>query len=284
MKPLCSLNGRILPLTEARIDPQDRGFLFGDSLYEGIKVLDGTILHLDLHLDRLRSGLGRVDIPSPDDLELRCHELVEACGPDTGFLYLQVTRGVGPRSHVPPRDLAPTILILPSAPVYDPPAGRPRSAVTAPDWRWQHCDLKTNSLMATVQGKLRMRDLNADEVLFVGPAGQLREGGNTTLFVRRDDLLETHPLDGHILPGITRRILLRLADELRLPVVERAPLLTDRESWQEAFLCGTLTGVQPLTVLDDDKVADGAVGEWTRDLARDHAALEEDLTRRGVPR
>jgi D-alanine transaminase len=91
-------------------------------------------------------------------------------------------------------------------------------------------------------------------------------------------------LDGHILPGITRRILLRLADELRLPVVERAPLLADRESWQEAFLCGTLTGVQPLTVLDDDKVADGAVGEWTRDLARDHAALEEDLTRRGVPR
>ena len=284
MKPLCSLNGRILPLAEARIDPQDRGFLFGDSLYEGIKVLHGRILHLGPHLDRLRSGLGRVDITPPEDLELQCRELVEACGPDTGFLYLQVTRGVGPRSHVPTTDFVPTVLILPSAPVYDPPAGRPRRAVTAPDWRWQHCDLKTNSLMATVQGKLRMRDLHADEVLFVGPAGELREGGNTTLFVRRDDLLETHPLDGHILPGITRRILLRLADELRLPVVERAPLLADRESWQEAFLCGTLTGVQPLTVLDDDKVADGAVGEWTRDLARDHAALEEDLTRRGVPR
>ena len=136
--------------------------------------------------------------------------------------------------------------------------------------------------MATVQGKLRMRDVNADEVLFVGPAGELREGGNTTLFVRRDDLLETHPLDGHILPGITRRILLRLADERRLPGVERAPLLADRDSWQEAFLCGTLTGVQPLTVLDDDKVADGAVGPWTRDLARDLAAREEELVGREV--
>ncbi|MGB6364919.1 MAG: aminotransferase class IV, partial [Thermoanaerobaculia bacterium] len=109
MKPLCSLNGRILPLAEARIDPQDRGFLFGDSLYEGIKVLHGRILHLDLHLDRLLSGLGRIDITPPEGLELRCRQLVEACGPDTGFLYLQVTRGVGQRSHVPPRDLAPTV-------------------------------------------------------------------------------------------------------------------------------------------------------------------------------
>lgn len=284
MKSLCSLNGRILPLAEARIDPQDRGFLFGDSLYEGIKVLHGRILHLGPHLDRLRSGLGRVDITPPEDLELQCRELVEACGPDTGFLYLQVTRGVGPRSHVPPTDFAPTVLILPSAPVYDPPAGRPRRAVTAPDWRWQHCDLKTNSLMATVQGKLRMRDRDADEVLFVGPAGELREGGSTSLFVRRDDLLETHPLDGHILPGVTRRILLRLADERMLPVVERAPLLAERDSWQEAFLCGTLTGVQPLTVLDDEKVADGAVGSWTRDLAQDHAALEEELVSQEVSR
>ena len=284
MKPLCSLNGRILPLAEARIDPQDRGFLFGDSLYEGIKVLHGRILHLDLHLDRLLSGLGRIDITPPEGLELRCRQLVEACGPDTGFLYLQVTRGVGQRSHVPPRDLAPTVLILPSAPVYDPPARRPRRAVTAPDWRWQHCDLKTNSLVATVQGKLRMRDRDADEVLFVGPAGELREGGSTSLFVRRDDLLETHPLDGQILPGITRRILLRLADERRLPVVERAPLLADRDSWQEAFLCGTLTGVQPLTVLDGEKVADGTLGSWTRDLAQDHAALEEELISQEVPR
>jgi len=284
MKPLCSFNGRILPLAEARIDPQDRGFLFGDSLYEGIKVLRGRILHLDLHLDRLCSGLGRIDITPPEGLELRCRELVEACGPDTGFLYLQVTRGVGPRSHVPPRHLAPTVLILPSAPAYDPPAGRPRRAITAPDWRWQHCDLKTNSLMATVQGKLRMRDGDADEVLFVGPAGELREGGSTTLFVRRDDLLETHPLDGHILPGITRRILLRFADERRLPVVEHAPLLAHRDSWQEAFLCGTLTGVQPLTVLDDEKVADGTLGSWTRDLAEDHAALEAELIRQEVPR
>ena len=283
MKPLCSLDGRILPLAEARIDPQDRGLLFGDSLYEGITVLRGRILHLEAHLDRLRSGLGRIDIQPPADLELRCRQLVEACGPDTGFLYLQVTRGVGQRSHVPPRDLTPTVLILPSTPAYDPPAGRPRRAITAPDWRWQHCDLKTNSLMATVQGKLRMRDENADEVLFVGPNGELREGGSSSLFVRRDDLLETHPLDGHILPGITRRILLRLADERRLPVVERGPLLAERDSWQEAFLCGTLTGVQPLTVLDEDKVADGAVGSWTQDLAQDHATFEEELVSQEAP-
>lgn len=277
MKPLCSLDGRILPLAEARIDPQDRGFLFGDSLYEGIKVLAGEILHLEPHLQRLRSGLARIAIEPPAGLERYCRELVEACGPDTGFLYLQVTRGVATRSHLPPRDLAPTVLILPSTPQYDPPAGRPRRAITAPDWRWQHCDLKTNSLMATVQGKLLASDRGADEVIFVGPDGELREGGSTNLFVRRADVLETHPLDGHILPGITRRLLMDLAGELELPLVERAPRLDGRDSWQEAFLCGTLTGVQPLTVLDDREVAGAAVGSWTQRLAEALATLEEKL-------
>lgn len=277
MRPLCSLDGRILPLAEARIDPHDRGFLFGDSLYEGIKVLAGEILHLEPHLERLRSGLVRIAIEPPAGLERYCRELVEACGPDTGFLYLQVTRGVAPRSHLPPRDLEPTVLILPSTPEYDPPAGRPRRAITSPDWRWQHCDLKTNSLMATVQGKLLAGERGADEVIFVGPQGELREGGSTNLFVRRADVLDTHPLDGHILPGITRRLLMDLAGELDLPLVERAPRLDERDSWQEAFLCGTLTGVQPLAVLDGQEVGGGAAGSWTQRLAEALAALEEKL-------
>ncbi len=227
----------------------------------------------------MRSGLARIDIPEPDGLEDSCHKLVEAASLDTGFLFLQITRGSGPRAHLPPKDLEPTVLILPSTPVYDPPAGRQKRVVTCPDWRWQHCDLKTTSLMATVLGKLRARDAEMDEVVFVGSDGEVREGGSTNLFVRRNDTLETHPLNGRILAGVTRACLLELAAAADFPVEERAPRWSERDEWQEAFLCGTLTGVQPVTELDGQVVAGGAGGPWTKRLAEDYASLEESTAK-----
>ncbi len=273
--PICHLNGRLMPLAEARIDPLDRGFLFGDALYEGIKVLRGTTLFLDAHLRRLRSGLEGIEIPAPADLGQACCDLVAACDLETGFLYLQVSRGVAPRSHMPPRELAPTVLILASRPVFDPPAGCPRRLITVPDWRWRRNDLKTTSLMGTVLGKLEARRSGAEEVVFVGAAGELREGGSTNIFVRHRNRLETHPLDGRILPGVTRAILLELAAAEGLPLSERAPLLAERQAWQEVFVCGTLTGVQPVVEIDQAPVADGRTGAWTRRLAAAVAAREE---------
>ncbi len=276
---ICHLNGHLLSLAEARIDPLDRGFLFGDALYEGIKVLGGTALFLEAHLDRLRAGLERIEIPVPEGLQEACHQLVEACELGTGFLYLQVTRGVAPRMHIPPLELAPTVLILASRPAFDPPAGRPQRLVTVPDCRWQRNDLKTTSLMGTVLGKLEARRTGADEVVFVGAAGELREGGSTNLFVRVEDRLETHPLDGRILPGVTRAILLKLAAQRGLPVVERAPRMAKRERWREVFVCGTLTGVQPVIEIDAHPVAGGVTGEWTRQLAAALTAHEQRQAR-----
>lgn len=274
---LCSLNGRIVPLDEARIDPRDRGFQFGDAVYEVVKVVDGVALHLEEHLDRLRDGLHRVEIPVPDRLAERCRDLLAASGLATGSLYLQVTRGVAPRSRMPPAGLEPTVIILPAEHGFDPPAGGPLAAVTFADPRWRHCDVKTTSLMATVTGKLAARDAGADEVVFLGPEGEVREGGSTNLFVRREDVLETHPVDGRILRGVTRLLLLRLAADEGFPVVERAPRLAEREEWQEAFLCGTLTGVQPLIDLDGEPVADGGSDPWTRRLAHALDRYERDL-------
>ncbi len=264
---LCSLNGRIVPLAEARIDPRDRGYTFGDAIYEVVKVAGGTALHLEPHLERMRAGLERVRISAPADLAERCRELLAATGLDGGSLYLQITRGVAPRTRMPPLDLEPTVLILANRHGFDPPAGRPHSAVTLADPRWLHCDVKTTSLMATVTGKLSALDAGADEVIFVGEDGALREGGSTNLFVRRGDVFETHPTDGRILRGVTRGVLLRLAAEMGIAVAERAPRLGERGEWREAFLCGTLTGVQPLARLDGEPVPGGDGGEWTRRLA-----------------
>lgn len=280
---LCHINGKIVPLAQARIDPRDRGFLFGDALYEGFKVLRGTVLHLEEHLDRLRGGLERLRIPEPADLAGRCHELVAACRLETGFLYLQVTRGAGPRTRSPDLSLEPTVFLEATPRVYEAAAAGSRRAVTMPDPRWRHCDIKSTSLVATVTGKLRAADAGVDEILFVGEQGEIREGGNTSFFARRGGVLETHPLDGRVLPGVTRRLVLalaqKLAGELGLRIDETAPRVAARGAWDEAFLTGTITGLQPLVELDGAPIGDGAAGPWTRALG---AALDRLDARRAA--
>jgi D-alanine transaminase len=278
---LCSLNGVLQPIEEARIHPLDRGFLFGDAVYEVVKTEQATLLHFVPHLERLRSGLRRLRICVPRDLERLSAELVAARELETGSLYLQVTRGVAPRSHLPPEDLEPTVLLLAFEHDYSPPAKRPHRVITVPDTRWSHCDLKTTSLIATVAAKLTTRDAGAHEVLFVSEEGEIREGGSTNFFVRRDDRLETHPLDGRILPGITRSLILRLCAERGLPVVERAPRLDHRGQWQEAFLCGTLTGIQPVVAMDERPVPPSTAGEWTQRIAEALAQYEDRLLTNG---
>lgn len=283
MDGLCHLNGRILPLSEARIHPLDRGFVFGDALYEVVRVRSGVLLDADAHLRRLANGLERVGIPRPTGLATACRELVAAAGLVSGSVYLQVTRGVAPRSHRPPEGTEPTVFILPSSHAHDRPAGRRLRAITVDDRRWGNCDVKTTSLMATVLARRAAAEAEVDEVLFVGPAGELREGGQTSLLVRIGDRWLSHPQDRHVLPGVTRDLLVRFAVDEGMPIDESAPRLAGLDDWREALLCGTLTGVQPLVEIDGRRIAGGDAGDWTRRLAervdrheRDQAASAAD--------
>lgn len=270
------LNGETVAVATARISPLDRGFLFGDGVYEVVRVRGGLTLFLARHLERLRASLAAVAIPEPAGIEAGCRAVLAATGLREGSLYIQVTRGAGTRHHLPAPDMTPTWIILPSDQAPLRPGERPMSAVSWGDPRWQRCDIKTVSLMGTVLGKLQARQAAADEVLFVGPDGAVREGGSTSLFVRRRDRLETHPLDGRILPSITRERVLGLCRAERLPFEQTAPRLDQRQDWDEAFLCGTLTGLQPLVMLDGRAVAGAEAGEWTARLA---AALQDDEDR-----
>jgi D-alanine transaminase len=269
--PLCSLDGRIAPLAEARLSPLDRGFLFGDGIYEVVKLVGGQAVLWPGHRRRLEAGLAVARIEPAggvDGVAAVCRELVAASGMVDGSLYLQVTRGAGPRERLPPADLAATVFAFVQAHAQSsPPAGRRLRAVAVEDGRWGRCDVKTVSLMATVLGKLAARDAGADEVLFRGPGGDLREGGSTTLFAFRDGALVTHPRGPRILPGITRDAVLAVAGEFGLAVEETPPAWAERGRWQEAFLCGTLTGVQPLVELDGAVVGGGEAGPWTRRIA-----------------
>lgn len=277
MEQLCSLNGRIAPIAETAISPLDRGLLFGDGVYETVRVVGGRPLRLARHLDRLARSLAAVGIPRPEGMFHSALELIRACALETGSLFIQVTRGAGPRTHLPDPALTPTLLLLPAAHAHAPAGSRRLRAVTMPDPRWQRCDIKTTSLMGAVLGKLRARDQQVDEVVFVGAGGELREGGSTSLFVRRGDHLETHPLDGRVLPGITRARVPAWAASEGLPLAERAPRLEERDEWVEVFLCGTLTGVQPVVELDGRAVGNGGLGDWTRAFAGRAAAEEAEL-------
>ncbi|MDX1632808.1 MAG: aminotransferase class IV, partial [Thermoanaerobaculia bacterium] len=253
----CFLDGRFLPLEEARIDPLDRGFLFGDGVYEVVKIREARLLFLDEHLRRLRGSLETARMPCPWNLTEVAERLLEDDPVDEGSLYVQVTRGPGPRGHFPPEDPEPTVFAYATEHSHLPLPGPGLEVVTVPDWRWGRCDLKTTSLMATVLGKMEARDAGADEVVFVADDGEVREGGSTSLLVRRSDAWETHPLDRSVLPGITRAVLVELVSELEMPFRERPPRIEERDDWQELLLCGTLTGVQGVVAWDGEPVAGG---------------------------
>jgi D-alanine transaminase len=281
---LCLLDGRIVPLAEARISPLDRGFLFGDSVYEVVKILGGRPLFLDRHLARLDAGLEAMAIPVPGALEPALVELVAANALGDAALYLQVTRGAPPqRTHLPPPGFGPTVFAMASGIEYPekPEIAPGLTAISRDDDRWGRCDIKTTALAATVLGKLAAAGRGATESLFTGPGGELREGGNTSLFVRDDTGWHTHPLGREILPGVTRAVILEAAKGATLAIEDRAPLLAGRGGWHEAFLAGTTTGVRGLIELDGAPVGDGAVGPETRRCARLLADAEEREAARG---
>lgn len=281
----CLLNGRIVPFGEARISPLDRGFLFGDAVYEAVKVTGGRPLFLGRHLERLAASLAAMHIAAPGELAPKLSELVAANALADGVLYLQVTRGVARRrAHLPPADLEPTLFAMTSALDYpERPENEPGlAAVTRPDDRWGHCDVKTTALAAGVLAKLAAADAGAVEALFAGADGALREGGNTNLFVRDGDGWHTHPLGPQILAGVTRAVLLEEAARFGVDIAQRAPRSAARDDWREAFLCGTTTGVRGLVTLDGAPIADGEVGAETRRFARWLRAAELAEAERGA--
>ncbi|MCM2269191.1 MAG: aminotransferase class IV, partial [Thermoanaerobaculia bacterium] len=216
-------------------------------------------------------------IAAPGELVPKLAELVAANALGDGVLYLQVTRGVARhRSHLPPPELVPTLFAMTSALVYpERPENEPGiAAISRADERWGRCDVKTTALAASVLAKLAAADAGAVEALFVGDGGELREGGNTNLFVRDADGWHTHPTGHEILAGVTRALLLEEAARFGVAVAPRSPRLAARDGWREAFLTGTTTGVRGLVDLDGRPIGDGAVGAETRRFARWLHAVE----------
>jgi D-alanine transaminase len=271
MSRIVFLNGSFMPQDEARIPIMDRGFLFADGVYEGIGVLGGRLVDNDAHLERLERSLREIRIPnlhSRAEWTKLQRELVQRNGLMEGFLYLQVTRGVAERDFLFPTGATPTVVMFTQAKaiVKSPIADRGIDVVSVPDQRWKRRDIKSLSLLAQVLAKQEASEAGTQEAWLVED-GYVTEGGSSSAFIiTKAGSIVVRPLSNSILPGITRRAILNLAQEAGLSVEERLFTLEEAFEAAEAFNTSASTFVLPVVSIDGRPVADGKPGPLTRRL------------------
>jgi D-alanine transaminase len=271
MSRIVFLNGSFLPLEEAKVPFMDRGFLFGDGVYEGIGVLDGRLIDNEAHLERLERSLSEVRIPNPytrAEWTALQEEIVRRNGMQEGFIYFQVTRGVAERDFFFPENAKPTVAMFTQAKaiVHAPAAEKGIAVVTVPDLRWERRDIKSISLLAQVLAKQAAKEAGAQEAWLVDE-GFVTEGGSSSAFiVTPAGSIVVRPLSHAILPGITRKSLLRLSKEGGIALEERRFTVEEAYEAAEAFLTSASNFVLPVVSIDGRHVADGKPGPITRKL------------------
>jgi D-alanine transaminase len=268
MEALANLNGRLMPLAEARISPLDRGFLFGDAVYEVLRIYAGKPFLLEEHFSRLAHSLEAIRITGVDLNRLRRRMLETiAAGPFVeAIVYIQITRGAAPRSHAFPRAAVPLEFLFVDE-FHDQHANHREQGVrviTHPDIRWDRCDIKSTNLLGNIQAAQAAKDAGAYEAALYLPDGTITEGTRTNLFGVLNGNLLTAPTTPTILPGITRSLILRLAQEQAIPVAERVLKLHDLPAVSELFLTGTTSEVLPVIQVDEQRIGEERPGPITR--------------------
>jgi D-alanine transaminase len=282
MSRIAYVAGQYLPHRQAAVHIEDRGYQFGDGIYEVIAVMGGHLVDEERHLARLNRSLTelRINPPMNDSaLKIVIREVVRRNGVDTGIVYLQVTRGVAPREHAFPKAAKPVLVVTSrrSRPP-DPRLGRDGIAViTIPDIRWQRCDIKSVALVANVLGKQQAREASAYEAWQVDREGQVTEGTSTNAWiVTADDSVITRAADHAILNGVTRAAILDIIQREGYRLVERPFTVAEARAAREAFLTSTTADLLPVVRIDGAPVADGKPGPLSRKLREayfHHAAV-----------
>jgi D-alanine transaminase len=272
MADLALVNGKVMPLRAARVRVLDRGFLLADGAYEVLRSYDGRIFQLEAHLQRLQASLQGLRIPPPmplPRLALKLQRLLRQSGLQDARLYVQVTRGAGPRTQAFPARIRPTLVAYVEAVPKMRPALRQRgvSALTLADPRWARCDLKSIALLPNVLAKQWALDAGAYEAIFLGPGGVVREASTANVFMVRGRVLRTHPRGAGILPGVSRSVVLELAREAGLQVRESKFTRATLKAADEVFLSSTMQEILSIVRIDGRPIGTGRPGPVARDLA-----------------
>jgi D-alanine transaminase len=282
METLACLNGEIMPVEQARVPVWDRGFLFGDSVYEVWRMYRGRLWIEPQHLARLRRSLNELEFPPVDLKRLmeRAHRTMAASQVQDGTVYVQITRGVAPRAHAfPDPSVPPTELII-VRPYDDGPTAMLRATgvgvISHRDLRWKRCDTKTTNLLGNVLAMEAARRAGCHEAVLVDADGFVTEATHSSLVWVQDGRLEGTPEGHEILPGTTRQHILRLAESIKIPFVAKRVSLPEFMAADEVVLFGTTIEVLPVVRVDDRPIGTGRPGPIARRLGD---AFREELGR-----
>lgn len=278
-EPLANWNGVEMPLSEVRVSVLDRGFLFGDAIYEVIRVYNGKPFLYDDHIARLGRNLQKMELPSdPDRISQRIRSTLANSQVQSGTIYIQVTRGEGPRTHHIPRPIpTPNELIYVKA-IEDPYASRRETGGRAKiieDIRWKRCDIKSTTLLANCMGAEEAYSEGYDEAIYTTPDGTLVEATRSSLFGVKGGAIVTAPLSDQILPGITRKLILRLADQIQVPVVQESIHRDSLSLLEELFLTGTTMEILPIVQVERQTIGSGIPGPIARQLHQAYRSVIE---------
>lgn len=273
MSRIAYVDGAYVPLGEARVHIEDRGYQFADAVYEVCAVQDGDIVDIEPHFTRLGRSLAELRMAWPMSvgaLHAVIREVVRRNRVRDGIVYLQVSRGRARRDHAFPGVALPVLVVTARAMSIAAIEARARtgvSVVSTPDIRWRRCDIKSVSLLPNVLAKQKAREAGAYEAWFVDDAGFVTEGASSNAWiVDGDGNLVTRYLDNAILSGITRQVVMELAARRDAPPVERPFTIDQAKAAREAFVTSTTSLVMPVTHIDGDAVGDGRPGPTSLEL------------------
>ena len=282
------LNGKFMPLEEARVPVLDRGFIFGDGVYELVPVYSRVPFRMDEHLARLERSLASVRIRNPYSraewrdiiLQLIARQNFEDQG-----VYFQVTRGVAKRDHAFPKDAAPTVFVM-SNPLVNPPqelVERGAAAVTAVDDRWLHCDIKSISLIGNCLLRQASADVGAAETILFRDR-RLTEASASNVFVVRDGVILSPPKSSLILPGITYDVISEIARSAGLPIEFRDVSEPEVRSADEVWVTSSSKEVLAIVALDGKPVGGGKPGPVFRRVYALYQEFKQKVMRAGKER
>jgi D-alanine transaminase len=274
MTRIAYVNGRYIDQRVAKVNIEDRGYQFGDGIYEVVHLHAGRFIDADRHFDRLERSLGEIRLPMPmarAALSMVLTQVARRNRMTEGLLYMQVTRGVARRDHAFPKASVPPALVVTVKRIPPFPTdldGWACACITHPDRRWARRDIKSINLLPNVLARQAAREAGAFEaILFDEETGTVTEGAATTLWVvDAEGVLRTHGLGDAILPGCTRAALIAELRQADIQFEERAASLAELRAAREVFLTSATSFVKPITRIDGALVDDGQVGPITRRL------------------